>query len=167
MLIEELDSMKDHWPLLVLIIFVVLINVGFGFSVHYMIPEWSNSGLFGDTFGAINSLFSGLAFAGLLYTILLQSRELKLQRIELKLTRDQITSSAASQKEQADYILLAARISAAISKQEIFANHYLSGKAFPGHETSLPGDMMAHLSLLLKKTDALVEDAYKKTDATA
>lgn len=112
--------MKEHWPLPALIIFVILINVGFGYAVHYFIPEWEKSGVFGDTFGAINSLFSGLAFSGLLYKILLQSRELKLQREELALTRAQLTSSAKSQEEQATYTLLAARISAAISKQEIF-----------------------------------------------
>ena len=35
---------------------------------------------FGDTFGAVNALFTGLAFAGLLFTIFLQQREIKLQR---------------------------------------------------------------------------------------
>lgn len=33
-------------------------------------------GLFGDQFGAVNSLFSGLAFAGIIITILLQRRDL-------------------------------------------------------------------------------------------
>lgn len=158
--------MKDHWPLPALIISVVLINVGFGFVIHHLMPKWSESGVFGDTFGAINSLFSGLAFAGLLYTILLQSRELKLQREELALTRKQLTSSAASQKEQATYTLLAAQISAAISKQEIYANYYLNGKRFPGHEGSSIGEINTHLSFLLKKTDKLIEEASKKTNTT-
>jgi hypothetical protein len=34
-------------------------------------------GQFGDKFGAINALFAGFAFAGIIFTILLQSRELK------------------------------------------------------------------------------------------
>ena len=33
-------------------------------------------GLFGDQFGAINALFSGLAFAGIIFSIVLQNREL-------------------------------------------------------------------------------------------
>lgn len=41
-------------------------------------------GLFGDKFGAINALFSGLAFAGIILTITLQSRELSLQRREIE-----------------------------------------------------------------------------------
>lgn len=45
-------------------------------------------GVMGDLFGAVNALFSGLAFAGLLITILMQSKELKLQRDEMEDTRE-------------------------------------------------------------------------------
>jgi len=48
-------------------------------------------GQFGDMFGAVNALFSGLAFAGLIITLFLQKNELSLQRDELKLTRDEMT----------------------------------------------------------------------------
>ncbi len=41
-------------------------------------------GTFGDKFGAINALFSGLAFAGIIATILLQRRELFLQRKDIE-----------------------------------------------------------------------------------
>lgn len=44
-------------------------------------------GVFGDKFGAINSLFSGLAFAGIIFTIILQKKELGLQREELERAR--------------------------------------------------------------------------------
>lgn len=41
-------------------------------------------GVFGDKFGAINALFSGLAFAGIIFTIYLQRRELALQRLDIE-----------------------------------------------------------------------------------
>lgn len=41
-------------------------------------------------FGAINALFSGLAFGGIVYTILLQREELSAQRQELELTRQEL-----------------------------------------------------------------------------
>lgn len=41
-------------------------------------------GLFGDKFGAVNALFSGLAFAGIIFTIFLQRRELALQRGDIE-----------------------------------------------------------------------------------
>lgn len=57
----------------------------------YLIPQyfccWEQRGQFGDMFGAINSLFSGLAFAGVIFTIWLQSRELGLQREDITQTR--------------------------------------------------------------------------------
>lgn len=45
-------------------------------------------GTFGDMFGGINALFSGLAFVGVIAAILLQSKELELQRKELAETRE-------------------------------------------------------------------------------
>ena len=47
------------------------------------------AGTFGDSFGLLTSLFSGLAFAGLIWTILLQRIELRLQRRELEESRRQ------------------------------------------------------------------------------
>jgi len=54
---------------------------------------------FGDMFGAVNALFSGLAFLGIIYTIYLQRNELALQRGELKLTRDELNRSAQAQEK--------------------------------------------------------------------
>lgn len=42
-------------------------------------------GAFGDQFGALSSLFSGLAFAGIIYTILLQRNDLVATRREVEL----------------------------------------------------------------------------------
>ncbi len=64
------------------------------------LEEWSNRGTFGDMFGAINSLFSGLAFAGLLYTIYLQSKELSLQRQELQETRQELEGQKLQLEQQ-------------------------------------------------------------------
>jgi hypothetical protein len=41
-------------------------------------------GIFGDMFGAVNTLFSGLAFAGIVYSILIQNEELKAQGVALQ-----------------------------------------------------------------------------------
>lgn len=47
-------------------------------------------GAFGDMFGAIGALFSGLAFAGLIVTMLQQREDLKNQKDEMKLQREEI-----------------------------------------------------------------------------
>lgn len=40
-------------------------------------------GVFGDKFGAVNSLFSGLAFTGIIWTLVLQRQDLKRQQREI------------------------------------------------------------------------------------
>jgi hypothetical protein len=60
----------------------------------------SNSGLLGDTAGAINALFSALAFAGTIYIIILQKKELLLQHEELEQTREELKKQREEFKEQ-------------------------------------------------------------------
>jgi hypothetical protein len=157
--------MKEHRYLYILLGTITIVQVIFAITAYTVFQDWGKSGNFGDTFGASNSLFSSLAFGALIYTIILQSRELKLQREELSLTREQLTESAKSQKEQAKYTLLAAKISAAVSEQEIYANHYLNQKQFPGHEQHDLGSMRTHLKSLIRKTEDLVSEASKQIDA--
>ena len=57
-------------------------------------------GTFGDMFGAVNALFSGLAFAGLIVTLLYQKEELKLQREELAQTREELKGQREEFEEQ-------------------------------------------------------------------
>jgi hypothetical protein len=67
--------------------------------VTRFIVSWADRSSFGDMFGAINTLFSGLAFAGVIYAIFLQRRELELQRQELILTRTELKRSAEAQEK--------------------------------------------------------------------
>lgn len=83
---EEVDrSVKMLIPALV-IIFVIVAWL----LTLYLLKDLPDRGTFGDMFGAVNALFSGLAFVGVIFAILLQSNELKLQRKELKFTRDEL-----------------------------------------------------------------------------
>lgn len=66
------------------------------------LPDWQTRGQFGDMFGSINALFSGLAFVLLIFTIWQQRQELELQREELKLQREEMAASRAELAEQAD-----------------------------------------------------------------
>lgn len=68
--------------ILVLILSIWLINL-------FLLKDYSPSerGTFGDMFGTTNSLFSGLALAGIMISILLQRTEIKLQSEEIKATR--------------------------------------------------------------------------------
>lgn len=68
---------------------VVLILWALSFILFFF-KDSEKRGHFGDMFGAVNALFSGLAFAGLIITLILQKNELSLQREELKLTREEM-----------------------------------------------------------------------------
>lgn len=48
--------------------------------IYFCIDGWDVRGQFGDLFGSVNALFSGLAFVGLVITIIQQRHDLQLQR---------------------------------------------------------------------------------------
>jgi len=54
--------------------------MAFSFTVAKDSTGWTERDQFGDMFGALNALFSGLAFGGIIYTIRQQKEELELQR---------------------------------------------------------------------------------------
>lgn len=67
---------------------VFVLAAGYYWLLHAVIDKSSDRGEFGDAFGAINAVFTGLAFAAVIYGISLQRRELKLQQRELIETRE-------------------------------------------------------------------------------
>lgn len=96
-----------------LLITVLIVVVLFSIPIllrQYINIEGNDLGVYGDFFGSINTFVSALAFAGLIYTIVLQRADLRLQREELQLTRDEIKRQATAQensvKEQAAQVKL-------------------------------------------------------------
>jgi hypothetical protein len=57
-------------------------------------------GTFGDKFGAINALFSGLAFAGIIVTLALQRQDLAQQRVEIERTNQELIAHGVTLKRQ-------------------------------------------------------------------
>jgi hypothetical protein len=94
---NELNKMTPHsqsnppkrskvWLLWLLI----AIAIGTCLVCWYIASLQEDPAKFGDMFGLANALFSGLAFAGLIYTVVLQKEELALQREELAATRTEL-----------------------------------------------------------------------------
>jgi hypothetical protein len=80
-------SKVSLWLLVGLLVFVLAVWYAYGRYVTELHPKLDRRGLYGDSFGGANALFSAFAFAGLIYTIMLQRAELALQREELAETR--------------------------------------------------------------------------------
>ncbi len=86
---------------------ILIAWVGIPLLAYPWFPDWTARGQFGDLFGSVNALFSGLAFAGVVFAILLQREDLALQRQELELTRKELAKSAKAQEESVDALLRA------------------------------------------------------------
>ena len=84
---SEKNESTNYLPLILLSIGVVGLFAISWWWLDDTIHDPEKQGQFGDQFGAVNALFSGLAFAGLIFTIILQKKELALQREELTLAR--------------------------------------------------------------------------------
>lgn len=63
----------------------------------------SERGQFGDSFGVLNSLFTGLGFGGLVVTLLLQQKQIRNQEIEIQLQRQ---SEQIKQYEETLHLLM-------------------------------------------------------------
>jgi hypothetical protein len=115
-LLENRKMKKAH----ILIIFLIFVSFSaFAVLVIYVSSNISTYPLdklasFGDSFGVLTSLFSGLAFAGMIITILLQKDELKLQREEL-------TRSSNAQETNVKLAALIALLSEYKSDAKIFS----------------------------------------------
>ena len=91
----------EYWPLFTLIVLCIII-FGFGLMITFSLgngkPDSANE--IGDSAGAINGLVSALAFAGVIFAIILQKKELSLQRHELEQTRQELTAQKEEFEEQ-------------------------------------------------------------------
>lgn len=153
---------------LVLLIGFIVFAWACTFIIYFTLPEWDKRGQVGDMFGAVNALFSGLAFAGLFYTIILQRKEfsiqqdqlilqrqeLQLQRVEMKESRKELANQA--QAQNALFLATVAQIKVAALQAEIEALKILDGKGF---EKDLSAREIRKQSNLIKKISTELMDA--------
>jgi len=130
---------------LVLTVLAVLALQGaVGFGIYVSFSNWADRDAFAGMFVFGESLFTGLAFAGVIYTILLQRQELSLQREQIILTRVELQRSAQAQQQSA-------RLSAVATLSSIYSEmaEFLDSK---------PADVKANLL----HTAAVVDVAQRR-----
>ncbi len=81
---------------------VLVVAVGWGTAPWWAPSTLEGRGQFGDWFGAVNALFSGLALAGVIVALVMQRKELGYQRKELSLTRAEMELSRGELRRQAE-----------------------------------------------------------------
>lgn len=151
--------------LIVLFISVIMLQLVYAFIVFLCFKELSDRGLFGDMFGGITALFSGLAFAGMIYAIVLQSIELSLQREELKLTREEMKASreeqarsANAQTELVEKQLLTARIQ---GMSAIVQGRYQYAASYGSHSSNYVKGANEAEKILIKMMEEAGEKGIK------
>ena len=83
--------MTKEWKLFIRVGSVICVVWVASFLLIYLcIDDWGVRGQFGDLFGAVNALFSGLAFAGLVITIIQQRHDLQLQSEAINQTNEEL-----------------------------------------------------------------------------
>jgi hypothetical protein len=111
---------SNPWKIGFLILGIaVVLWIGYAITVPHLAMKWSTAADFGNMFGGIGALFSGLALAGVVVAVLMQREELELQREELRLTRAELKRQAAAQEissraveTQVQLMLTAAKLNA-------------------------------------------------------
>jgi len=132
---------------------------------------WDTKGQFGDMFGSVNALFSGLAFAAITYTILLQRHDLKLTREEFikqsqefekqtKILKDQTDSEKEGRNNELFFKILEIYLR---NKQLLYENNSLIMSDFPdpvstflGIETTME-DALIQIRVFQKKIRSIAQ----------
>ena len=102
----------NKWWVIVVLTTILAVPVVNGTVIRIVFGPWESGGIFGDSFGAVNSLFSGLALTGILIALFLQRSELRYHREELMLTRAAQEATSMALHQQVEVAQLAAQLNA-------------------------------------------------------
>lgn len=122
--------MKNKSKINVLIILIMLVIAVWAISgvlIIKFLTTWTDRGTFGDLFGAVNALFSGLAFAVLIYTIVLHRDEMKENRKEILLNKKNLERNAELQLKAHEVLIQQVEqthLSAKMSAMKTLVDYY-------------------------------------------
>jgi len=100
----DLENFDENKAMRNLGIGVLIILICYTLAVSFIFKDWKVSGPFGDTFGALTSLFSGLAFILLILTLIIQKKEYRITRKEFELSRKAQEQSQKALTKQAEIL---------------------------------------------------------------
>jgi hypothetical protein len=150
---KDTSSKSEIVKLVVLICGVIILWAISGYLIYVLIPNWSDRGTVGDMFGAGNALFSGLAFAALIYTIYLQREDIKLNRSEISMNRKELKKAAIAQQNQVQQTQLTTKINAIST----VINYYNIQIANPNISTDIVEKAKAKRKALIGQIDSLID----------
>jgi hypothetical protein len=149
-----------HWVLIGCGILVLVILWGVNWlAASFFLENWETRGNFGDMFGAVNALFAGLAFGGVIVAILLQRQELEYQRQELARTSQAQIESSDSLARQLKLLSTTGRMNCLSTMIGTYDRRILEayGKGSPG-----AADLAKQVDRLTQELDDLYESIEGK-----
>lgn len=94
-------------------IFFLILLFGNLIFLKYYFVDWATRAQFGDSFGVLNSIFSGFGIIGLVYTIYLQNKS-------LKQSNEQLNQSVISLNENIKQFKIQQKISSIVKLINIY-----------------------------------------------
>jgi len=122
-------GMGVTWIVLLVIGLILWIFMAYYYLMFKLFASWDQRALFGDSFGALNALISGLTLAGLVATLSLQIREVRLQSQELQLQRREIAEQSDQLQRQAMLLVLSTYLQSRSETRATFDNSVPSDRA--------------------------------------
>lgn len=153
MKMNEPSSKKDEfkpWAKWILFGLAVALWIGITFAINKLFLKGNE---IGDSFGAVNALFSGLAFAGLIVTIQQQWEELKLTREEMKTQSQHLQSQSITLKDHERLMALSNYVtilSTLIKEEEDAVKLHLTSAKFKDVSSMAEDHLLQHIKLCKK-----------------
>lgn len=120
------DKTPSPWWIFVVVsvlVFVAWVKYPELVWAFYGPGSWETFGQIGDTFGGLNALFSGLAFAALVVAVILQTKELALQRQEVRRTADAQERTARALLRQTELQAITVALAAATARLQFYGRN--------------------------------------------
>lgn len=124
------------------------------------LDDWATRGTFGDLFGAVNALFSGLALAGLVYSLYRSREELGLQREEIESNRKELIKSRKTQEKSEKALEEQARqlrVASKINGLKILIDYYTGILADNNKAEDVRDRALVRRKELIKEVDTLID----------
>lgn len=162
---KENDLKENKTSFIITTIAVLILILALWFGTIYALRDWTDAAKssFGDMFGSVNALFSGLALAGIILTILLQRKELSLQRKELQDTRQELKRTATAQensekalRRQAENLKISAKLSALNTLVNYYSELEMRKRNGQAHQLDL-GQIMELKNNYVKRIEEILE----------
>ena len=93
----------------------------YGRVIDHFFASWAEAGTFGDSFGALNTLFTGLAFVVVLASLLQQARQVEQARVDIAHEQELNRQTADFVRLQAQALSNVARLTALTARIETYS----------------------------------------------